>query len=130
MDSAVFEQCNVNNEELKDKIDGIFVLLLKVFFPLWWLLECRKYDQADEAEREPHCQCLDAAVAKIELFKSTKFPLTTDEGEVEENCIKLLSASSPLVVAQWKACTRAIIGEWGHMAIAAKVVQNIQLKAE
>jgi len=92
MDSAVFEQCNVNNEELKDKID-----------------ECRKYDQADEAEREPHCQCLDAAVAKIELFKSTKFPLTTDEGEVEENCIKLLSASSPLVVAQWKACTRAII---------------------
>ena len=52
-------------------------------------------------------------MAKIELFKSTKFPLTTDEGEVEENCIKLLSASSPLVVAQWKACTRAIIGEFG-----------------
>jgi len=92
MDSAIFAECDEENEELKEKID-----------------ECRKYDQADAADREPHCQCLDAAISKIEIFKDKKYDLTTDEGVKKENCIKLLSASSPLVVKQWKKCTDAII---------------------
>jgi len=92
-DDEVFSICKEKNLEVKDKID-----------------ECRTFDQSDPEQREDHCDCLEGAITQIDDFKKTKYDLTTEEEVKNENCIKLLSASSPLVVAQWRSCIDALIG--------------------